>query len=103
MDLQKELKKERKKKEELIKEGLKIEIECGEKLSAMRGSPGWKLVEDYLTQEMETAMNALLESKLERDIYYHQAVVTVIRRLLEKIGISFQLATNASEMLKKYK
>ena len=94
MDLQKELKKERKKKEELIKEGLKIEIECGEQLAGMRGSPGWKLVEKYITEEMEAAMNALLISKEERDIYYNQAVVTFIRRLLEKIGVSFQLATN---------
>ncbi len=103
MDLQKEIIKEKKKKEELIKEELKKDIECGEKLSAMRGSPGWKYVEDYLTKEMEIAMNGLLASKLERDIYYFQAVVTVIRNLLEKVGVSFQHASNAREILKKYK
>ena len=103
MDIQKELNKERKKKKELIKKDLKTEIECGEKLAAMRGSPGWKYVEDYLTQEMESAMNMLLVSRELKDIQYSQAVVTVIRKLLAKIGVSSQLATNASEMLKKYK
>ena len=103
MDIQKELKKEREKKKELVKKDLSDKVECGEKLSAMRGSPGWKLVEDYLTQEMEMAMNALLTSREDVDIRYNQAVVSVIRKLLEKIGVSFQLATDASEMLKKYK
>ena len=103
MDLQKEIQKANKAKELLIKEDLKKEIECGEKLSAMRGSPGWKYVEDYLTQEIESAMNALLASRELKDIQYAQAVVTVIRNLLAKIGVSFQLATNASEILKKYK
>ena len=103
MDIKKELKKAQDKKKEEIKKQLKVEVDCGEKLSAMRGSPGWKMVEKYLTQEMEAAMTALLISKEERDIYYHQAVVTVIRKLLEKIGVSFQLASNASKMLEKYK
>ena len=103
MDIQKELRKKQEKKKELIKEDLKKEVECGEKLEAMRNSPGWQLIEAYLSQEMETAMNALLASKEERDIFYHQATVAFIRRLLEKIGVSFQFAANASEMLKKYK
>ena len=103
MDMQKEIKKAENAKKELIKDELKKEVECGEKLDAMRGSPGWKMVEDYISYEMEVAMNALLVSKIERDIYYNQAVVTVYKKLLEKVGVSFQLATNASEMLKKYK
>ncbi len=103
MDIKQIEKDVKKDKEELIKESLKKEVECGEKLSAMRGSPGWKLVEGYITQEMETAMTNLLASKEDRDIYYNQAVVTFIRKLLEKIGVSFQLATNARDELNKYK
>ena len=103
MDIKKALKEERKKKTKEVKDSLKDIVECSEKLTAMRGSPGWKYVEDYLTEKMESGMNALLTSKEDRDIYYNQAVVTVIRELLEKIGVSFLHATNAREMLKKYK
>ena len=103
MDLKEELKKDEKKKKELMKENLKIQVDCGEKLNAMRGSPGWKLVEGYLTTEMETAFNVILTSKVERDIFFSQAVVITIRKLLEKIGVSFQEATNAKKQLEKYK
>jgi len=103
MNIKQIAKDAKKEQKELIKQDLQKEVECGEKLQAMRNSPGWKLVEDYLTSEMELAMNLLLTSREDRDIYYCQAVVTVIRKLLEKIGVSFQLANNASEMLKTYK
>ena len=103
MNPKEELVKAEKKKEELIKENLKMQVDCGEKLNAMRSSPGWRLVEDYLTTEMETAFNVLLTSKIERDIFFSQAVVVTIRKLLEKIGVSFQEATNAKKILEKYK
>lgn len=98
-----ELAKSEAKKKELIKENLKIQVDCGEKLNAMRSSPGWKLIEDYLSTEMETAFNVLLTSKIERDIFFSQAVVVTIRKLLEKIGVSFLEATNAKKQLEKYK
>ena len=103
MDIKKEFKKAIEAKEVLKKKDLKDKVDTGDKLSAMTGSPGWKLVEDYLTREMEISMNALLASKVDRDIYYHQAVVAVIRKLLAEIGVSFQLATDARETLKEYK
>lgn len=103
MDIKEELKKVEKEKVNEIKKNLKIQVDCGEKLNALRGSPGWKLVEDYLTKEMEAAFNILLTSKVERDIFYSQAVVVTIRKLLEKIGVSFQEATNARKTLEKYK
>lgn len=103
MDIKKELGKALKKKEELKKKDLEDKVDVGEKLAAMTGSPGWKIVEGYLTREMETSMNALLISKIDRDIYYHQAAVAIYRKLLAEIGVSFQLATDASETLKKYR
>ena len=85
-----------------VKESLKEEIVINEKLSAMRGSPGWKIVEEHLNSTLEAAMNRLLTSSVERDIFYNQAVVVVIKELLEKIGISYIVARNAREELKKY-
>lgn len=103
MDVNKEYAKSQAKKKEEIKKNLKIQVDCGDKLNAMRGSPGWKLVEDYLTTEMEAAFNILLTSDTERKIFYSQAVVTTIRKLLEKVGVSFKEATNAKKQLEKYK
>jgi hypothetical protein len=94
-------KKEQENKEKQIK-SLKNEVLIGEQLTAMRQSPGWKLVEEYLTQELETAMNRLSISDKERDIFYNQAQVNVIRKLLEKVGVTFQIASQASEILKQY-
>jgi hypothetical protein len=98
----KELHKKKQEEKEKQKESLKHDILIGEQLTAMRQSPGWKLVEDYLTQELETAMNRLSVSEKERDIFYNQAQVYVIRNLLQKIGVTFKIANQASELLKMY-
>lgn len=84
------------------KEAAKIDIDCADKLKALMGSPGWKKIEEYLNTEMEIATKNLLNSKDDRDIYYSQAVVNTIRRLFEKIGVSFREADRASELLRKY-
>jgi hypothetical protein len=90
------------KETEDTKKQLEKDVEVGEQLNAMRHSQGWELVEKYLTNELETSMNYLLSAVAERDIYYHQAVVIVIRKLLEKIGVSFKIASDSKELLKKY-
>lgn len=102
MDVKKEWTREQKELKENRKEAAKIEIDCAEKLKAMMGSPGWQLIEKYLNTEMDIATKNLLNSKDDRDIYYSQAVVNTIRRLFEKIGVSFQEADRASELLRKY-
>jgi len=85
-----------------MKKVLQKEIETSGKLRAMTGSQGWKIVEEYLDKEYDHAMNNLLSAKTEREIFYNQAVVVVIKGLLEKIGVSHVLAMTAREKLKKY-
>jgi hypothetical protein len=98
----KELHKKKEEAKEKQKEALKQDVLMGEQLTAMRQSPGWKLVEDYLTKELEIAMNQLSVAEKERDIFYNQAQVYVIRKLLQKIGVQFKIASQASELLKMY-
>lgn len=102
MDVKKAFRDKLKIEREEIKEALKQEVEGGEKLLAMIGSPGWQLVERYITNQMEIAMKGLLGAKVTADIHYYRAVVATFTNLLENIGVSFQHATNAREKLKKY-
>ncbi len=102
MDVKKVYRDKLKIEREAIKEALKHEVEGGEKLLAMMGSPGWQLVERYITNQMEIAMKGLLTSKVIADIHYNRAVIATFTNLLESIGVSFQHATNAREKLKKY-
>jgi hypothetical protein len=101
-EIYKKKQEDKEKQIEKQKENLKQAILMGEQLTAMRQSPGWKLVEDYLTKELDIAMNQLSVAEKERDIFYNQAQVYVIRKLLQKIGVQFKIASEASELLKMY-
>ena len=84
------------------KQKAEIDSECGEQLKGMLGNPGWKLVEKYLNQKLQDSTTALLVARTERDIFFNQAVVIVIRQLLEKVGVSLVEGVRAEEILQKY-
>lgn len=100
--LHKDFYESRKKKKDTIKEGLKEGVEIADKLRTMMGTPGWKIVEDYLDERMNIAINLLVSSNNDRDIYFNQAVVAVIKEIFERIGVSKKIGKSAQELLKQY-
>jgi len=93
---------ENREKELTVKQKAEIDSQCAEMLKGMLGHPGWQLVQKYLNQKLQDSYTALLVARQERDIWFNQAVVIVIRQLLEKVGVSLVEGVRAEEILQKY-